>query len=158
VLDFLLLAEAEPDKRWEQLAIVHVGGERTELLERELASVAGPGRFARIQYIRTGYLADATGALGAADFYFGRCGSATVGELLAAGLPALLMPDPQHADRQQYGNARTLVDRRQGEVIEQGSAAQGAQLADWLRRSWSKPRLAAPAPSPAEVAARELLS
>ena len=42
-----------------------------------------------IQYVRTGYLADGPGAIAAADFYFGRCGSATVGELLAAGTPAL---------------------------------------------------------------------
>jgi UDP-N-acetylglucosamine--N-acetylmuramyl-(pentapeptide) pyrophosphoryl-undecaprenol N-acetylglucosamine transferase len=155
VLDFLRQTIARPRARWLQLAVLHVAGERVDLLDGELAR-ADIG-MAPVQYVRTGYLSDPMGALLASDFYFGRCGAATTGELLACGLPALVMPDPQHADRQQYGNARALLAAGQGEIIEQHSPAHGTQLLEWLLRCWQQERTPPPSPPAANLAAETLL-
>ena len=154
-LAFMERTVAWPRARWLQLAVLHVGGERSELLTQALERK----RFgaSAVQYVHTGYLTDPMGVLMAADFYFGRCGAATTGELLAAGLPSLLMPDPQHADRQQYGNAQALAAVGQGEVLEEASPDQGSALMDWLLRVWNHERTPPPSPPAADLAAEELL-
>lgn len=154
VQDLLFAAARSADPRWEKLAVLNVAGERSELAE-DLASVAaapdGP-----IQYRTTGYLNDAVGALAASDFYLGRSGAATVGELIATGLPALLIPDPQHADKQQYGNAAVLESRGQGEIIDQADI-DGAAVLDWLGRVWDQAKQPLPNPPAADVIADDLL-
>jgi UDP-N-acetylglucosamine--N-acetylmuramyl-(pentapeptide) pyrophosphoryl-undecaprenol N-acetylglucosamine transferase len=155
VLDFMHETIERPRARWLQLAVVHVAGERTELLDTELAQSAIG--MSAVQYVRVNYLSDPMGALLASDFYFGRCGAATTGELLATGLPALVMPDPQHTDRQQYGNARALQASGQGALLEQGSSDHGRQLLDWLLRVWQQERVPPPSPPAADLAAESLL-
>lgn len=155
ILDFMHQTIERPRARWLQLAVLHVAGERTDLLDDELAR-ADIGMSA-VQYVRAGYLTDPMGALLASDFYFGRCGAATTGELLACGIPALLMPDPQHSDKQQYGNAAVLSRSGQGRLIEQSSAAHGSQLLDWLLDVWQQERTPPPSPPAADLAAEALL-
>ncbi len=111
---------------------------------------AGP-----VSFHSTGYLEHAIDALYAADFYIGRAGAATIGELVATGIPALLIPDPQHADRQQYSNARVLVARGQGSVLEQ-SEVTGERLLTWLDAKWDARRQPAPQPAAADIIASEL--
>jgi UDP-N-acetylglucosamine--N-acetylmuramyl-(pentapeptide) pyrophosphoryl-undecaprenol N-acetylglucosamine transferase len=117
----------------------------------QAAAESGP------RHIAWDYLDDSMGALQAADFYLGRSGAATVGELLAAGLPSLLIPDRQHADRQQYGNAAALVQRGQGQILDEREL-NGAVLLNWLRQVWDRPRLRATQPSAAQLIAAELES
>jgi len=57
-----------------------------EELERQVTAGAGGALPAGPLHYRTvGYLEHAVDALSAADFYIGRSGAATVGELIAAG-------------------------------------------------------------------------
>jgi UDP-N-acetylglucosamine--N-acetylmuramyl-(pentapeptide) pyrophosphoryl-undecaprenol N-acetylglucosamine transferase len=148
VAEFIETARRQRDPLWGQLAVVHVAGERQELHQQHGVKEAG----GPVQYIPAGYV-DGPSMLHASDFYFGRAGSATIGEIAAAGIPALLMPDPQHADRHQFGNAAYLVYRGQGEVLDQHEPGHAPHLATWLRRVWDKPRLPAQQPSAAELAA-----
>ncbi|OPX23393.1 MAG: hypothetical protein B1H03_01895 [Planctomycetales bacterium 4484_113] len=45
-----------------------------------------------------------------ANLFVGRAGASTIAELAQAKLPAVLVPYPHHADRQQYANASVLAD------------------------------------------------
>jgi UDP-N-acetylglucosamine--N-acetylmuramyl-(pentapeptide) pyrophosphoryl-undecaprenol N-acetylglucosamine transferase len=155
VLEFMERTVEWPRARWLQLSVLHVGGEREELLAQELQRKYFG--MSAVQYVHTGYLSDPVGVLMASDFYFGRCGAATTGELLSAGLPCLLMPDPQHADRQQYGNAAALVAAGQGQVLEESSPGQGAAIMAWLLRVWNQEGTPPPSPPAADLAAEELL-
>jgi len=155
VRELLHAAATDNDPRWRQLAVLNVAGERQSLrdaLAGGLTLPPGP-----IDYYTVDFLEDAVGALAASDFYLGRSGAATVGELLACGLPSLLIPDPQHSDQQQYGNARILLARGQGTLAEQGQI-HGGMLLDWLKRVWNQPRYAPPDPPAAAAIAIDLLS
>ena len=57
-------------------------------------------------------------AYSAADLVLGRCGASSAAELSATGTPAVLMPYPHHADRQQFLNAASLVERGAAIVCE----------------------------------------
>lgn len=139
--------------RRDRLAVLNIGGSRGDIFTAmpDQATVASRP----VAYYSTGYLEHAIDALYAADFYIGRAGAATVGELVAAGTLALLIPDPQHADRQQYANAEVLVRLGQGVVLEQGQAT-GRRLLDWLESVWDAPRPTAPLASAADEIATEL--
>lgn len=156
VADALSCAREQPDPRWNELAVLDVGGERAELLDlfRETADGGSSGP---LQCRTVDYLQDSAGALAAADFYVGRSGAATVGELIASGTQSLMIPDPQHADRQQFGNAKLLSERGQGEILPQEQAS-GALVLDWLKRVWDRPRSEPPQPPAAQLLARDLLS
>ena len=154
VRDLLNGAAVDGDPRWRKLAVLHVAGDRPELLAKVMNDADLPAD--PVQYRNVGYLNDAVGALAASDWYLGRSGAATVGELLATGVPALLLPDPQHADLQQYGNAEVLVMRGQGTLLDQASVT-GEAVLDWLGRSWDAPRRN-PAGSGAEMIADDLLN
>jgi UDP-N-acetylglucosamine--N-acetylmuramyl-(pentapeptide) pyrophosphoryl-undecaprenol N-acetylglucosamine transferase len=109
----------------------------------------------RLLFAAVDYIGDSVSVLAASDFYLGRSGASTVAELLATGPQALLIPDPQHHDRQQYLNAAVLVRRGQGEVLEQREADAGEAL-DWLVKAWNNPRGTPPTPPAAEVVAADL--
>ena len=143
------------DARWQQLAVLNVAGERAALRDGLAWGdhlPAGP-----VAYYTVDFLDGAMDAMAASDFYLGRSGAATVGELLACGLPSLLIPDPQHADRQQYGNAEQLVESGQGTLMEQAEVT-GEAMLSWLGRAWDQPRLTGPQPPAAEMIADDLMS
>ncbi|MCX8053560.1 MAG: undecaprenyldiphospho-muramoylpentapeptide beta-N-acetylglucosaminyltransferase [Armatimonadetes bacterium] len=50
-------------------------------------------------------------AMAAADLLIGRSGASTVAEIMAAGLPSILVPYPHAVAGEQMANARYLVDR-----------------------------------------------
>jgi UDP-N-acetylglucosamine--N-acetylmuramyl-(pentapeptide) pyrophosphoryl-undecaprenol N-acetylglucosamine transferase len=149
--ELLAAAAVSADTRWQELCVLDIGGSRAQADEPAGRSL----RQAGIELKRTGYLKCAVNAVYAADFYIGRSGAATVGELLAAGIPSLLIPDPQHADKQQYWNAQALVQHGVGTIVEQRDVA-GAALLAWLKRAWDAPRRPAPAMA-AEVIAADIL-
>jgi UDP-N-acetylglucosamine--N-acetylmuramyl-(pentapeptide) pyrophosphoryl-undecaprenol N-acetylglucosamine transferase len=153
ISQLLHAAAQQPSCRGDRLAVLSIGGSREGLAAAILdprTLPAGP-----VSFHHTGYLEHAIDALYAADFYLGRAGAASVGELVASGIPALLIPDPQHADRQQYSNAGTLIARGQGTVLEQ-SAVTGVRILQWLDAVWDAQRRPAPQPAAADVIVNEL--
>lgn len=155
VRGLLEAAAADHDPRWRRLAVLNVAGERQSLRDALAGGTALPD--GAVKYYTVDFLDDAVGALAASAFYLGRSGAATVGELLACGLPSLLIPDPQHSDQQQYGNAQVLIERGQGTLVEQDRIS-GQLILDWLRRVWNQPRLSPPDPPAAEAVAIDLLT
>ena len=151
---FLEAAARDGDPRWNKLTVLSIAGERHVL--RESAAVP-PNAGGNVQHVAVDFIDDVPGVLAAADFYLGRSGAATVGELIASGLPALLVPDPQHSDRQQYGNAAVLSARGQGWVIEQ-DVLTGEDVLGWLRSVWKMPKLPPPDPPAADIIADDMLS
>ena len=57
---------------------------------------------------------------GTADLLLARSGGGTVAEVAALGVPAVFVPYPHHADRQQERNAASLVARGAARVVEEG--------------------------------------
>ena len=106
---------------WQVLHIVGPGqepaGEQSSIVNRQsstagasAASAAGPP-VTRLKYCRRMVLAYA-----AADLAVCRGGAVTVAELAATGTPAVVLPYPYHADRQQRLNAEPL-EKAGGAVI-----------------------------------------
>lgn len=92
--------------------------------------VAGPGRAdeARAAYAARGlqaevldYLDDMAGALAGADLVIARAGAGTVAELIAAAVPAVLVPYPHAADGHQEANARLFARLGGGVVVGEGA-------------------------------------
>jgi len=70
-------------------------------------------------YRPIGFLDRIEEAFAAADFAFCRAGASTLAYLTAAGVPAILVPYPYHADKQQEANARVLADAGAALLIRQ---------------------------------------
>lgn len=91
----------------------------------------------------------------AADLVICRGGGCTVSELVATGRPAVIVPYPHHADRQQLRNARILERAGAAEVVEQ-SALSVETLTERLARLLGDPAaLAAMGQCAAGVAPRD---
>ncbi len=60
-------------------------------------------------------------AMAAADLVVGRSGASTVAEIMAAGLPSLLVPYPHAVADEQTANARYLADRSAALLFEERS-------------------------------------
>lgn len=88
-----------------QLAIVHQTGQRD--LERTTAAYAEAGVSADCR----AFIDDMAREYRAADLVIARSGAATVAELAAAGVPAILIPYPTAADNHQEINAREMAER-----------------------------------------------
>ena len=67
----------------------------------------------------TPFIRDMGAAYATADLVVCRAGAQTCHELRAAARPALLVPYPHHADRQQYENARLLVECGGAVLVEE---------------------------------------
>lgn len=82
------------------------------------------------------YIDDMPACYQAADLAICRAGAITVAELAAAGLPAVLVPYPHHADDHQTANARYLSDAGAAILIPQHelSADRLAQVVGELAR------------------------
>ncbi len=106
---------------------------------------------------------DAMGSFyGSVDLLLARSGGGTVAEVAALGLPAVFVPYPHHADRQQSRNAEALEARGGALVVEEadlGPAAFERTLLPLLADGGARGRLAAAAracgrPDAAERVAR----
>jgi UDP-N-acetylglucosamine--N-acetylmuramyl-(pentapeptide) pyrophosphoryl-undecaprenol N-acetylglucosamine transferase len=133
----------------DSLAILFSAGERVDTAQ----AIRDKGT-RRLQFTAVDYIGDSVSVLAAADFYLGRSGASTVAELVATGPHCLLIPDPQHPDRQQFHNAEVLALRGQGAVLEQRNAS-SAEVANWLKQVWGLSRTAVPPPA-AELIARDV--
>ena len=93
-----------------QIVLV-VGAEKQAEVERIFASLA-------IRVVVFPYCERMDLGYAAADLVLCRGGAGTVAELTATGTPAVILPYPHHADRQQYLNAVGLVETGAGRIIE----------------------------------------
>jgi undecaprenyldiphospho-muramoylpentapeptide beta-N-acetylglucosaminyltransferase len=96
------------------LAVYHIVG------DRNLADAA-PGREGDrgIMYRVLGYEDRMPLVYAAADLMVTRAGAATIAELAAVGMPAVIVPWPGAADNHQVGNARELSDHDAALLIEE---------------------------------------
>lgn len=62
---------------------------------------------------------DLASRLTQARFVISRAGATTLSELACAGVPSILVPYPQAADRHQLANARWFADRNAAIIVEQ---------------------------------------
>lgn len=107
----------------DDLSIHHVVGTRDwEMINADLPGLDGP-----LEYRAVPYENDMPAALAAADLGVCRSGSGTCFELLAAGLPAVLVPSPFVTADQQTKNAKVL--EAMGAAVVVGDAdLDGARL------------------------------
>jgi UDP-N-acetylglucosamine--N-acetylmuramyl-(pentapeptide) pyrophosphoryl-undecaprenol N-acetylglucosamine transferase len=95
--------------RWasrSDLHVRHIIGDR----DWEETTATAPAAGAALRYQAVRYDDDMPTSLAAADLAVCRSGSGTCFELLAAGLPAVLVPSPHVTDDHQTANAQHLVE------------------------------------------------
>lgn len=117
----LIRGEAFAAAHGKSLAILHQCGASNE---------CGPlhGISAWPYYRMIGFDKHLSSIYSTCSLYFGRSGASTIGELIAAKLPAILMPYTMHADRQQYRNADILASAGAAMLLEEADNAVGEKL------------------------------
>ncbi len=96
----------------ERIQILHsVGGQRADI----------DATYERLRLVHhvTPYVQDMGSAYKTADLVLARAGANTCAELAATRTPAVLVPYPHHADRQQWRNAEALVRAGGAHLIEE---------------------------------------
>ncbi len=88
------------------------------------------------------YLHDMTDAFAAADLVLARAGASTLGELVATGRPAILVPYPHAADDHQRANAERMAQAGAALVLDDRDLAAG-RLRLTLDEATAPARLAA---------------
>jgi UDP-N-acetylglucosamine--N-acetylmuramyl-(pentapeptide) pyrophosphoryl-undecaprenol N-acetylglucosamine transferase len=107
----------------EETQFVHLSGSRDETFVRE--SYEKNGLNATVM----SFCGEMELAYSAADFVVSRSGAATLTEIAAFGLPAVLIPYPQAAGDHQLLNARLFEQAGAARVIEQSRLTNGHALA-----------------------------
>ena len=79
------------------------------------------------------FISDMPGAFAGADLLVCRSGASTVGEVAAAGKPAIFIPFPHAADDHQKVNAQALVNAGAAAMLEEGNLT-GDGLAETVAR------------------------
>jgi UDP-N-acetylglucosamine--N-acetylmuramyl-(pentapeptide) pyrophosphoryl-undecaprenol N-acetylglucosamine transferase len=92
-------------------------------------------------------------ALATADLVLCRGGASTLAEVAALSRPAVVVPYPHHADRQQWKNAEPLVARGLAVVVDEASLDPSAFRREVLDRLLDAARLSAMTDAPAGPAA-----
>lgn len=114
------------------MAVVHQTGERD--LERTQQRYADGGVDADCR----AFIDDMATEYHRADLVIARSGAATVAELAAAGVPAILIPFPSAADNHQEINAREMADRGAAILCKQ-SELDAAKLSEHLAKLMDDP-------------------
>ena len=79
----------------------------------------------------TAYIDDMASAYADADLAITRAGALTIAELMAVGMPSLLVPFPYAADNHQEANARSLLEHGACHMVRQDDWKEG-EIVDWL--------------------------
>lgn len=113
VLGFVEIAAREEPQLLKDIQILHqTGGKGPKELE-ELRCDHPEADYVKVDYIdRMEY------ALAAADLVVSRSGAATLNEIVARGLPSILIPYPHSAEGHQLKNAHTMTDQGASVIIE----------------------------------------
>ena len=119
--------------------------------ERELTSVTEAYRRAAMAGEVRAFIDDMPSVFASADLIVCRAGASTIGELMAAGRAAVLVPFPGATDQHQLENARALERAGAARVIEQAGLSPARLLAEIGELLASPERLSA-----MESAARKL--
>ncbi len=96
--------------------------------------VAGAYAAAGVEARVVEFIDDTAGAYADADLVVARAGATTIAELTVMGLPAVLVPYPHHADRQQEKNAAPMKRAGAAAVLDETSPSYQAQLEGALGR------------------------
>lgn len=88
------------------------------------------------------YLKDMPEALACSDLYIGRAGATSLAELMAAGIPSVLIPYPFAAENHQEHNAQALVQAGAAQLILD-SECDGERLWKEVDKLLSQPELLA---------------
>jgi len=98
------------------LQVLHAAGTDAEA-DAARADYAAVGLACHV----TAFIAAVGAAYQTADLVLCRGGAGTVAELAALRRPAVVVPYPHHADRQQFKNAEGLVAAGQATLVEEGA-------------------------------------
>lgn len=144
----------------ERCEVVHVTGENDEPWLRERRAQLTPEQQAR--YHVHGYLADMPAAMLAADLAVSRSGASTLGELPAAGLPAVLVPGEyegwsQAPNAEYLQSAGAAVMLRNAELDRLGDVVLGLLSDDARLQSMADAMRALARPHAAREMARMLM-
>ena len=100
----------------EVCTVLHLAGRAGEAEQRSRRDALPES--IRQRYVVFGYLDDMAGAMLAADLAVMRSGASVLGELPAAGLPAILVPGVYEGGHNQRDNARYLEEQGAAVVLE----------------------------------------
>jgi len=148
----LSLAEAmvKQGEKWKGLQFIFQTGKRDyDLVQKEVAGVS-----AKVQVMP--YIDKMAQAFAASDLVVSRSGS-TVSEILACGLPSILVPYPHAASNHQEHNARSL-ERRGAAVVIRDEELTAERLADGIDKFISDSALLKEMSEMARAAAMPLAS
>ena len=118
-----IMMDAAPNVNAEQIQIIHVAG------EHDSPAVANAYRAAGVSAHVLGFFEQMHLAYAAADAAVSRAGAASIAELAAVGLPAILVPLPHAKDDHQRANARLAVRQEWAVMIEQADLDGGTMAA-----------------------------
>lgn len=104
---------------WRDVAILHLCG------ELDVASLTQAYRDSGVRAVVRPYLDDMALAYSAASLALCRAGGSTIGELLARGLPSVLVPLKHAADGHQLANAQQVVACGAGVLSDEAELLRG---------------------------------
>jgi len=136
------VAAALPGLAREGVQLIWVVG-RESAAEMEAAA-----RSAGVRAAVLPYCSSMEALYGTADLLLARSGGGTVAEVAALGVPAVFVPYPHHADRQQVRNAEALVRLGAARMVEEkdlGPDSFAAVVLPLLRDAAERERMAAAA-------------
>ncbi len=128
-----VIAEAVPGLRKLPVQVLHQAGPRNIEESETRAKTLGWDRY----HVRA-YLDDMQSAYAAADLAVCRCGSSTLAEITAIGLPAILVPYPfAHADHQRF-NAQVIA-KHGGGVLSSDAEITGDFITGFVEKMIASP-------------------
>lgn len=116
----------------QRLGIIHQTG------ERDLSEAQTAYRAAGFNAEVSAFIADMPGIFARADLLVCRSGASTVGEVAAAGKPAIFVPFPRATDDHQKVNAQALVNAGAAAMLEEADLT-GSSLAEVVAQLFSDP-------------------
>jgi UDP-N-acetylglucosamine--N-acetylmuramyl-(pentapeptide) pyrophosphoryl-undecaprenol N-acetylglucosamine transferase len=121
----------EKDLLQEDFQVILITGREYESMARERLGRLGITPSGAGNLVIRPYMFDIENAMAASDVMIGRAGGMTVSELLARGLPSVLVPSPNVAGNHQMYNARSAA-RSGGAVVIKESDLEAKKLAERL--------------------------
>ena len=110
------MLKAYPQLLEDGLVVIHITGSRN--FDEYKTSLTAAGIFGHPNLILLPYLDRMEYGLAAADLVLGRAGASFLAELMARGLPSVLVPYPHAAADHQTYNAQALVNKKAALIIK----------------------------------------